>query len=74
MANTRMRFKDEKLKLVTVHLPPMYIEILKEFVSIGLYPNVAEAIRNAVLNQIHREMYRMRSQQPQLSPHIFYHG
>jgi len=49
----------EKMRLITVHLPIAYISALRQLVEAGLYPNVSEAIRVAIRDFIHKEMYRV---------------
>ena len=49
----------EKMRLITVHLPVAYISALRKLVEEGLYPNVSEAIRVAIRDFIHKELYRL---------------
>ena len=49
--------KRRKMILVTVHLPPTYIEGLERLVDMGRYPNKSEAIRVAVRELLARENY-----------------
>jgi len=44
-----------KLRLVSVHLPPSYVELLEELVKLGRFPSRSEAIRVAVRELILRE-------------------
>ena len=50
----------QNLKLVSVHLPEKYIELLEQLVEMGLYPSRSEAIRVAVRDLIRRELWRER--------------
>ncbi|HDD40183.1 MAG: ribbon-helix-helix protein, CopG family [Thaumarchaeota archaeon] len=43
------------MKVVTVHLPEVYIEAIDQLVKKKLYPNRAEAIRMAVRDFIMEE-------------------
>jgi len=43
------------VKVVTVHLPEVYIEAIDELVRRRIYPNRAEAIRMAVRDFIREE-------------------
>ncbi len=43
------------MKVVTVHLPEVYIEAIDELVRRRIYPNRAEAIRMAVRDFIREE-------------------
>jgi len=52
------RNQKQHLKLVSVHLPPKYIELLEELVARGLYPSRSEAIRVAVRDLIARDLWR----------------
>lgn len=44
------------MKVVTVHLPEVYLDVIDELVRRKLYPNRAEAIRAAVRDFIMEEM------------------
>jgi len=44
------------VKVVTVHLPEVYLEVIDELVRRKLYPNRAEAIRTAVRDFIMEEI------------------
>ena len=46
------------LKLVSVHLPEKYVELLEKLVENGLYPSRSEAIRVAVRDLIRKELWR----------------
>ncbi|RLI86575.1 MAG: CopG family transcriptional regulator [Archaeoglobales archaeon] len=52
------------MKLVTVHLPPAYIEGLRELVKRGRYPNQSEAIRAAVRDLLREELWRREKVEP----------
>ena len=43
------------MKVVTVHLPEVYLDVIDELVRRKLYPNRAEAIRTAVRDFIMEE-------------------
>lgn len=43
------------MKVVTVHLPEVYLDIIDELVRRKLYPNRAEVIRTAVRDFIMEE-------------------
>jgi len=55
------RAREERMRLLTVHLPEAYIQGLDELVKMGLYPNRSEAIRVAVRDLLSRELWRNRS-------------
>lgn len=43
------------MKVVTVHLPEVYLQAIDELVRLRVYPNRAEAIRMAVRDFIREE-------------------
>lgn len=47
---------DERMKVVTVHLPEPYLQAIDELVKRRLYPNRAEAIRMALRDFIRTEV------------------
>ena len=51
------------MKLMTVHLPLLYIEGLEQLVEIGRYPNKSEAIRVAVRDLLARELWSRRKEE-----------
>ena len=55
------RAREERMRLLTVHLPEAYIHGLDELVKMGLYPNRSEAIRVAVRDLLSRELWRNRA-------------
>lgn len=44
------------MRVVTVHLPKPYVELIDELVRRRIYPNRAEAIRMAVRDLINNEI------------------
>ena len=47
-----MRKKGERMVLITVHLPKKYLEKLNRYVQMGYFPNVSEAIRQAIFRML----------------------
>jgi len=47
-----MRKKGEKMVMISIHLPKKYLEKLNEFVVKGYFPNVSEAIRQAIFRML----------------------
>ena len=48
------------LKLITIHLPELYIKDLDELVGDNYYPNRAEAIRLAVRDMLVAELWEKK--------------
>ena len=48
------------MKLVTVHLPKMYVVGLDELIRADIYPNRSEAIRTAVREFLKRELLEIQ--------------
>ena len=48
----KVKEPDEKMRLVTIHLPNPVIRRLKELVDEGLFPNQSEAIRYAIITML----------------------
>jgi len=48
------------MKMITLHLPELYIRVLDDLVRSNYYPNRAEAIRAAVRDLINREYVLIR--------------
>ena len=48
------------MKLITLHLPELYIKDLDELVHGDLYPNRAEAIRIAVRDMLSDELWERK--------------
>jgi len=46
-----------KLKLVTIHLPEVYLEGIQQLVQAKLYPNRSETIRVAVRDLLKNELW-----------------
>ena len=46
-----------KMKLVTLHVPEVYLDGLEKLVSSNLYPNRSEAIRIAIRDLLKRELW-----------------
>lgn len=40
----------QKMRLITVHIPPMQVALLDELTRKGFHPNRSEGIRNAITN------------------------
>jgi len=53
--------KKSNLRLVSVHLPEKYVELLELLVKERLYPSRSEAIRAAVRDLINKELWRQRN-------------
>ncbi len=51
-----------KMKLITIHLPELYIKDLDELVDDNYYPNRAEAIRVAVRDMLVAELWEKKRQ------------
>ncbi len=51
-----------KMKLITIHLPELYIKDLDELVDDNYYPNRAEAIRVAVRDMLVTELWEKKRQ------------
>ncbi len=49
-----------RMKLVTVHLPKMYVVGLDELIRADIYPNRSEAIRTAVREFLKRELLEIQ--------------
>ena len=49
-----------RTKVVSVHMPPTYIEGLEELVQQGKYESISEAVRTAVRRLLKRELIRDR--------------
>lgn len=45
------------MKLITVHVPELYIQALDQLVKDGYYPNRAEAIREAIRDLLTLEFW-----------------
>jgi Arc/MetJ-type ribon-helix-helix transcriptional regulator len=50
------------MKLITIHLPELYIKDLDELVDDNYYPNRAEAIRVAVRDMLVAELWEKKRQ------------
>jgi antitoxin ParD1/3/4 len=48
------------MKLITLYLPEPYIKALDQLVTERFYPNRAEAIRVAIRDLIHDEVWRRK--------------
>ena len=48
------------MKLITIHLPEVYIKDLDELVEDNFYPNRAEAIRVAVRDMLVAELWEKK--------------
>jgi len=48
------------MKLITLYLPEPYIKALDQLVNERFYPNRAEAIRVAIRDLIHDEVWRRK--------------
>ncbi len=48
------------MKLITLHIPEIYLEDLQELVTKKYYPNRAEAIRIAVRDLLNDEVWSKR--------------
>ena len=48
------------MKLITIHLPELYIKDLDELVGENYYPNRAEAIRLAVRDMLVAELWEKK--------------
>jgi len=51
------------VKLITLHIPEIYLENLEELVKKKYYPNRAEAIRVAVRDLLNDELWSKRRTQ-----------
>lgn len=51
------------MKLITLHIPEIYLENLEELVKKKYYPNRAEAIRVAVRDLLNDELWSKRRTQ-----------
>ena len=51
------------MKLITLHIPEIYLESLEELVKKKYYPNRAEAIRVAVRDLLDDELWSQRRTQ-----------
>jgi Arc/MetJ-type ribon-helix-helix transcriptional regulator len=51
------------VKLITLHIPEIYLESLEELVKKKYYPNRAEAIRVAVIDLLDDELWSQRRTQ-----------
>ncbi|MDH5374638.1 MAG: ribbon-helix-helix domain-containing protein [Candidatus Bathyarchaeota archaeon] len=49
------------MKLITLYLPEPYIKALDQLVNERFYPNRAEAIRVAIRDLIHDEVWRRKT-------------
>jgi len=57
----------EKLKIITVKIPEIYIELIDELVRLGIYPSRSEAIRVAIRDFLRREISMRRRTMRRLS-------
>jgi len=48
------------MKLITLHIPEVYLEDLEELVEERYYPNRAEAIRTAIRDLLNDELWSKR--------------
>ena len=48
------------MKLITIHLPILYIEALDSLVAQKMYPNRSEAIRFAVRDMLKEEVWEKK--------------
>jgi len=48
------------MKMITLHLPELYIQALDDLVKEGYYPNRSEAIRTAVRDMLSIEAWGSR--------------
>ena len=48
------------MKLITLHIPEIYLENLEELVKRKYYPNRAEAIRVAIRDLLNDELWSQR--------------
>ena len=51
-----------KWRVVTVHIPPSYLEALKMLVEAGYYPSISEAIRIAIRDLIFSELRNLEAE------------
>ncbi len=56
----------EKMVLISVHIPKQMLEELDEFVKQGIFPSRSEAIRTAVWELVRRESQRRGEEQGQI--------
>lgn len=49
-----------RMRLVTVHLPRMYVIGLDELIRADIYPNRSEAIRTAVREFLKKELWEVQ--------------
>ena len=55
-------YSGDNMKLITCHVPDVYIDGLKELVNKNWYPNVSEAVRAAIRELLKKELWSVRTQ------------
>lgn len=48
------------MKIITVKIPEIYVELIDELVRLGIYPSRSEAIRVAIRDFLRREISMRR--------------
>jgi len=58
--------RQQKMKLITINLPEIYLKDLDQLVKEDLYPNRAEAIRFAVRDMLVNEVWEKKMKETEL--------
>ena len=58
--------RQEKMVLISVHIPKQMLEELDELVKKGTFPSRSEAIRIAIRDLLYREQNRGKTEQTEL--------
>ncbi len=59
--------EEQKVRLITVHLPEEAVEGLDELVRAKKYPNRSEAIRYAIRDLLREELWSLRNSENESS-------
>lgn len=49
-----------KMYLITVHIAPLQLYLLKKLVNDGMFPSISAAVRIAIRDFIHKEMEKLK--------------